>query len=817
MERLNSLRINNVAFKSSFKESKIQQQEAFSSGLQGAQSLNSSMTANNLKAYFLTKSPNVSFGRKLDEHMSWGANVLPNGKVSFKVWAPHADSIQLEVRPKDGPTPKSDHTDAEVDEILNQYKMSGDWVNNIPKLKKNPWLYMFGKPEKASTVEMEKKPGGIYEITLDGVNTGDMYRYVVTKDQGSRIVPLKDPRSKSQPFDITGWSQVVNEQGYKWKNQTKWEKHPAKLRHAGSPDCLKPPAKMVCDEIHIGTFTDEGTFEAAKKKIDKLAKDGIYNTVELMPVNEFFGSRNWGYEGVDLYAPESSYGGPEKLKELVDYAHGKGMNVLLDVVYNHMGPFFNVVDEFGPYFDHSPEKSTNWGPGLNYEKEDGGEQVRAFVADNALHWLKNYNFDGLRLDMTQFMKSDVAMKEIVFEVRKHKPEAILIPEDGRNSKRVTQPIEEQQIKTGNPGEKFDADSILTPGIPGIDDRGIQRLGYDAQWNFDFQHTVEALATGSEIMGFFPKVSDLATEMYHGFRWFDQYGNNLPEPDGGSVVNYTMSHDEAGNRDGTRLITKAVQKRLNMFGRFKSRGMSDAEAGQKAAKATLELTTAFLSGKERNWKIVNKRNNTNISRAEFGYKLNEAKDINRTSLAAVFISPGAKMMLQGDEEAELAPMKFFSEYPVYGLDEKISGPGDKGYSIGYKAFKESKIGKKSHTDLKHKQFIKDVAKLFYAEPAMHSGERTQMKTIPHEGSKVLGIHRWDGDSEVFAVMNFGDKEFKHDNYGIEVPPGNWELVINSDDKEYGGNGCSATKKILAYGPKTGISLPPRGTVIYKKVK
>ncbi|MEW5819270.1 MAG: alpha amylase C-terminal domain-containing protein [Cyanobacteriota bacterium] len=867
------------------------------------------ISLNNLQAYYLTGKSQVSFGRKLQEHMEWGATVLPDGKVKFKVWAPYAESIKLEVRSKDGPSPKSDHTTYEINQILDKNRTCGDWAYKLKEIAKNEWLYLFGKPEKATTVEMEKNDSGVFEVVVDSAKAGDMYRYVITKsDPNRREVALKDPRSQSQPFDINGWSQVQDESAYQWKNNESWKKHPNKIRSSG--DWNQSTSKMITNEIHIGTFTKEGTFEAAQKKLNKVApnaffklamnklqdavnnndekaltemvkageivdmierlseisivdkfnieikilndanaaisnnntkkalvelkqlagKDNfktfidkynqeaphdIFNTIEVMPINEFYGERNWGYEGVDLFAPESSYGGPEKFKAFIDRAHELGLNVLVDVVYNHMGPFNNVVGEFGKYFDSN--KGTPWGGGLNYEVGEDGKRVREFVVDNALHWLLNYNVDGLRMDMTQFMKSDLAMKEIAFEVRKHKPDAILTAEDGRNSKRVTQPLNSYDISSPDPGEVLDASKIVTPH--GVNDFALERLGMDAQWNFDFQHTLEALCTGKKVMDdFYPSVSDLAREMYHGFRWFDGYGATLPEPDGHNLVNYVMSHDEAGNRDGTRLITKITQNRLGMFDKLKAKGWSDCDAGQGAARITQQLIEAYVNNNDAKFNEIVSRDGLNINKNDLAARFNEAKALNRAGIGAVFMSPGSKMFLMGDEEAELSPYKFFSQYPVFGLEDKISHPSDKGYKIGKEAFEESKVSQANHTDPRMKRFVSDLAQLFYENPCLNNGKSKQMKFVNHEGSKVLGIHRYDGKNEIFAVINFGDRQFEKNNYKIEMPKGLWEEVLNSNDRKYGGSGVANNKSAIQSAEdytKEPINLPKHSIVVFKR--
>src|SRR5439155_5146253 len=191
--------------------------------------------------------------------------------------------------------------------------------------------------------------------------------------------PLPDPRALAQPDGIDGPSIVFDHSAHEWTD----------LEWKG----IHLPSAVIY-ELHVGTFTEEGTFEAIIPKLDHLVDLGV-TAVELMPVAEFSGERGWGYDGVDLYAPHHAYGGPDGLKRLVDACHARGLGVVLDVVYNHVGPAGNVLGRFGPYF--TDRHVTNWGDAVNFDGP-GSDEVRAFVVDNATTWLRDYHVDGLRLD-----------------------------------------------------------------------------------------------------------------------------------------------------------------------------------------------------------------------------------------------------------------------------------------------------------------------------------------------------------------------------------------------------------------------------------
>ena len=191
--------------------------------------------------------------------------------------------------------------------------------------------------------------------------------------------PLPDPRSPWQPCGVHGRSRTVDHDAFAWTDGG-WR--------------APPLADAVIYELHVGTFTRAGTFDAAIDRLDDVAALGATH-LELMPVAEFSGDRGWGYDGVDLFAPHHAYGGPEGLKRLVDASHARGLAVLIDVVYNHLGPEGNHLGAFGPYFTDAHR--TPWGSAVNVDQR-GSHEVRRFVVDNALMWLRDYHADGLRLD-----------------------------------------------------------------------------------------------------------------------------------------------------------------------------------------------------------------------------------------------------------------------------------------------------------------------------------------------------------------------------------------------------------------------------------
>ena len=223
--------------------------------------------------------------------------------------------------------------------------------------------------------------------TCQADDAGPGADYAFSLDGGP---PRADPRSPSQPGGIDGLSRLVDHAAFNWTD-TRWR--------AGSL------AGSVIYECHIGTFSAEGTFDGAIDHLEHLVELGV-NAIELLPVAEFPGRRGWGYDGVNLFAPHHAYGGPDGLKRLIDAAHEHGIGVIVDVVYNHLGPTGNYLPEFGPYLASS--RQTNWGDAVNFDGP-GSDEVRRFVIDNALMWLRDYHADGLRLDAVHAIVDESAV------------------------------------------------------------------------------------------------------------------------------------------------------------------------------------------------------------------------------------------------------------------------------------------------------------------------------------------------------------------------------------------------------------------------
>ena len=328
--------------------------------------------------------------------------------------------------------------------------------------------------------------------------------------------PLPDPRSAWQPAGVHGLSRVVDHAAFGWRHDS-W--------HAA------PILGGVIYELHVGTFTPQGTFAAAAQRLDHLVALGV-DAVEILPVAAFPGARGWGYDGVFLYAVQDSYGGPDGLKRFVDACHGHGLRVILDVVYNHLGPDGNVLGRYGPYF--TDKHATPWGAAINYCEADSDE-VRRYVLDNAAMWLRDYRLDGLRLDAVHAIVDTGAthiLEELAAEVhtlaeRLQRP-LTLIAESDQNDPRI----------------------VNNPAVGGY--------GMHAQWSDDFHHAVHAALTGERFgyYGDFGSLADIATALTRGFVYAGEYsayrrrrhGRPLPLcTPAHRLLGYAQSHDQVGNR------------------------------------------------------------------------------------------------------------------------------------------------------------------------------------------------------------------------------------------------------------------------------
>lgn len=400
--------------------------------------------------------------------MPFGAEVLDDGRVQFRFWAPGATRVDLCLEERPGET----------------------------------------------MLPMSARPKGWFGLTTDRAGPGSRYRYCI--DGGQRV---PDPASRFQPEDVHGPSEVVDPRSWQWTD-SHWQG--------------RPWEGAVIYELHVGTFSPEGSFAAVAQRLDYLADLGA-TAIELMPIADFPGARNWGYDGVLPFSPDSSYGRPEDLKALVQAAHGKGLMVFLDVVYNHFGPDGNYLHLYAPQF-FTESHHTPWGAAINFDGP-GSETVRQFFIHNALYWLEEFHLDGLRLDAVNTIVDD-SSPDILEEL------ASAVHRGPGSSRQVHLVLENDNNAT----RYLDRDN-----------NGYPRQ-YTAQWNDDIHHALHNLLTG-ESDGCYADFKDrpvwyLGRCLAEGFGYQGEpsgyrHGAKRGEPSrtlaSTAFVSFLQNHDQAGNR------------------------------------------------------------------------------------------------------------------------------------------------------------------------------------------------------------------------------------------------------------------------------
>jgi maltooligosyltrehalose trehalohydrolase len=379
--------------------------------------------------------------------------------------------------------------------------------------------------EPSETHAMEKEASGFHSIAVPRAKAGDLYRFVLP--DGLRV---PDPASRFNPRDVHGPSQVIDPCAYSWRNPS-WTG--------------RPWEETVLYELHVGAFTPEGTFTAAKERLPELADLGI-TMIELMPVADFPGRRNWGYDGVLPFAPDASYGTPDDLKALIDAAHGLGLSMMLDVVYNHFGPEGNYLHAYCPEF-FNPAHPTPWGAAINFDGPASGT-VRDYFVHNALYWVEEFRFDGLRLDSIHAIRDDSA-RPIVREIQ----DAL------RDGPGLTRHVFLALENDANHA------SLLNLGRAGGGS-----LTRTTQWNDDLHHAAHVLIAG-ESDGYYEDYAAAPLEnfgralaegfVYQGqaspFRNGEPRGEPATHLPSSAFISFLQNHDQVGNRAfGERLHTLA---------------------------------------------------------------------------------------------------------------------------------------------------------------------------------------------------------------------------------------------------------------------
>jgi maltooligosyltrehalose trehalohydrolase len=376
------------------------------------------------------------------------------------------------------------------------------------------------------TIDLEPGASGYYRSLIENVDPGE--EYIFRLDD---IKERPDPASRYQPEGVFGPSKVIDPSDFVWQDQA-W-------RGLALKD-------YVLYELHLGTYTSSGTFNELCESIADLKSLGV-TAVELMPLAQFPGSRNWGYDGAFPFAVQNSYGGPEGLQRFVNACHCEGLAVVLDVVYNHLGPEGNFLGDFGPYF--TDRYKTPWGQAINFDGPHGDDVVRFFI-QNALYWLDSFHIDALRLDAIHGIFDHNARPFLSLL-------SVAVAEFANRSQRPAYLIAESDLND--------------PAF--VRDRGAGGFGLHAQWNDDFHHSLHALQTG-ENTGYyrdFGSLSDLKTAVQNGYVYSGQYSGFRQRRHGApptgirpsQLVVFSQNHDQVGNRGlgerSSSLISFEAQK------------------------------------------------------------------------------------------------------------------------------------------------------------------------------------------------------------------------------------------------------------------
>ena len=613
-----------------------------------------------------------------------GARPLDSSRVHFRVWAPHAKQVSIN---------------------------------------------LMGQSELAirPPVQMNPNERGYFELMVSGVEPGARYRYVL---DGQKERP--DPASRFQPEGVHGSSEVIDPEAFQWTDDG-W---------AGIPF-----HQLIIYELHVGTFTKEGTFQSIIPFLEYLRHDVGITAVELMPVAQFPGRRNWGYDGVYPFAVQASYGGSDGLKTFVNACHQKGIAVVLDVVYNHLGPEGNYLGDFGPYF--TDRYRTPWGCAINYDGPESDE-VRAYFINNALYWVTEFHIDALRLDAIHSI-FDFGACHILCELT----EAVHAQADRLG--RAIHVIAESDLNDAR---------VISPMVEG-------GYGLDGQWNDDFHHALHTVLTG-ERRGYyedFGRLDQLATALCEGFVYSGQrstfrrrhQGNSSKSRPLSQFIAFSQNHDQIGNRaQGERLSTIVPHEAL------------------KVAAATYLL------------------------------------------------APKTPLLFMGEEYGEKAPFQYFTdhedpalveavrkgrraEFASFAWDSDVPDPQNPG------TFEHSRVYPGNQTLVEHNQILRWYHRLIHLRksiPALGSAQYGQHehRVWAEESKQLLLLHRTlHRQSAALIILSFNREPI---SACLQKPIGAWELMVDSQDVEFGGSGLNGFPATLVIGLKEQtISVPAYGVAVY----
>lgn len=732
---------------------------------------------------------NPNFKRNWQEHMSWGVRFAKEtGKARFKLFTfPDAKAAFVEIAQKAG------QNFGNIKERFVQFLATVGVANT---------LELITQDSDSQIYPMTNKGDGIFEAENINTEEGAQYRYIILKNN-NEVSLVKDPYAKKQP-NINGWSEIYNPDNYDWQAKD-WLAGNDPRRIIRSPkEPMRGLEDLVIEEINIPTLSKEGTFEKAKAHIDKIVEKGLATAIEILPVENCF-SLQWGYDGVDKFAVNENMGSAAQLKELIDYAHLKGLNVIIDMVPNHIGPDGNYLTQTGPYV----KGPGDFGDVPNYEGLDN-KYVRDWMANAALWWAGEFKVDGLRLDMTKYCESDYLLKQIVAEVNEHFPNVFMIAEDGRDNKHTVTDYEPYEMSHENELAMIDqsVDNIANKKWRTYPNA----IGFDSEWDFPLMH----------------ELKDSIIEPYKIN--LDRLDSKIK--DSKYRVKFVMSHDEIGNMDGTRLIPKVIASELKIFDRITN--YDGAQRGQAAAHVAQRIAISYLKGEFNNLSNDELQaklhefgmNNTDGLTRESIYEAFEiALAKQRLALATIMTIPGPKMYFQGDDELNLSYFKFFREFsddktkraqnPSY--IEKIIA--EKGYDTLESIARPDSIINSTYNEesekliSKFKCFAQNLSGVLKRNPALTNGQI--VNTYKDHANKIHIHHLKYNDNEVLVIKNFGTSFFGNFGYP-NFPDGTWKEEFNSDYNAFGGSNCSNSSRNDITLQNQWLNLAPNAVIVLRKI-
>ncbi|MEW5931449.1 MAG: malto-oligosyltrehalose trehalohydrolase [Gemmatimonadota bacterium] len=600
--------------------------------------------------------------------------------MEFRVWAPGHERVEVVVY---GGTAGD----------------RGQGTGNSPQLQRQ---------DEGEAHPLAGEGEGWWSGRVEGIGAGARYRFRL---DGGDAFP--DPASRSQPEGVHGPSEVVDPGAFRWTD-------------AGWRGI--PPEEMTLYELHVGTATPEGTFEGLIPRLDHFVELGV-TAIEIMPVAEFPGHRNWGYDGVDLFAPDSSYGGPEGLRRLVDAAHARGLAVILDVVYNHFGPEGNYLPAFTSGRIFTEAHKTPWGAAVNYDGE-GSAAVRELVVGNALHWAREYHVDGLRLDATHAIIDDSPvhlLAELAERVRAGGAPGrrfALFAEDERNER-----------------------ALVLPRAEG-------GMGLDGVWADDLHHQLRAMVAGDR-EGYFASFSgsaeDVAATLRRGWFYEGQRSPHTGEERGTpaegvplpAFVVCIQNHDQVGNR--------AMGDRLNH---------AVSPAAYRAVSALLlaaPATPLLWMGQE--W----------AASTPFQYFTDHPEEL-------------GKLVTEGRREE----FKHFSAFADPEMRERIPDPQDP------ETFRRSTLRWEEREHPPHAGVLalyRELLALRRAEPALRNRARESVDAAA-VGERAVALRREAPDGgALLLVAGFEEGPLRVDLGALDATRapdgGRWEPVLATEEARFGG--------------------------------